>query len=202
MICVEFQQQCLTCVWFSACAILFLCGISCGICHMILTGSQSRDVGWSPLAGSWECTVSSNNNEQGDAPSTAAVSWLRHVAHLCDTQCWLVMKKKWTGRKEYDKNEWYGITETVYNAWAANMEQSCLKMLNRWHRTMQRLFSITLRYCEILSEVWERSEIFQRGLLGLLTHPSMLASPGRQSETNGWAGETNRICTHVVKRRL
>lgn len=64
------------------------------------------------------------------------------------------------------------------------MEQLCLKMLNRWHRTMQRLFSITLRYSEILSEVWECSEIFQRGLLGLLTHPSVLASVGRQIETN------------------
>lgn len=36
----------------------------------------------------------------------------------------------------------------------------------------------------MLSEVWECGEIFQRGLLGLLTRPSVLASAGRQIETN------------------
>lgn len=37
------------------------------------------------------------------------------------------MKKKWTGRKGYDKNEWYGITETGYNAWDANTGAVMLK---------------------------------------------------------------------------
>lgn len=81
------------------------------------------------------------------------------------------MKNKWTGRKGYDKNEWYGITETGCDAWDTNTEQLCLKMLNRWHRTMQRLFSVTLRYSEILSEVWECSEIFRKRSSGTAHTP-------------------------------
>lgn len=61
---------------------LFKSVASCGICHPVPAGSSGSDAGWLSDVGSWEYSAPGNNKGQGNAPSTASASWLRHAAHL------------------------------------------------------------------------------------------------------------------------
>lgn len=61
---------------------LFESAFSCGICHPVPTGSSGSDAGRLPDVGSWEYPAPGNNKGQGNAPSTASASWLRHAVHL------------------------------------------------------------------------------------------------------------------------
>lgn len=103
-----------------------------GICHATPASSLSSDTGPSPLGREPRTCCSWQEQSNAMLPPLLQPPGC-HAVHLYDMQCWLAMKKEWTGRKGYDKNEWYGITETGYHACDANTEQLCFEMLNRWH---------------------------------------------------------------------